>query len=68
MSSAVPRALIALAIGAFGIGTTEFVVMGMLPEIADGATGCRRPPTRTPSPRSAAPPPDRPTTGVGARS
>jgi MFS transporter, DHA1 family, inner membrane transport protein len=32
----VPRALIALAIGAFGIGTTEFVVMGMLPEIADG--------------------------------
>src|SRR5215218_3083978 len=35
-SSAVPRALLALAIGAFGIGTTEFVVMGMLPEIADG--------------------------------
>jgi DHA1 family inner membrane transport protein len=32
----VPRALFALAIGAFGIGTTEFVVMGMLPEIADG--------------------------------
>jgi MFS transporter, DHA1 family, inner membrane transport protein len=31
----VPRALLALAIGAFGIGTTEFVVMGMLPEIAD---------------------------------
>ncbi|SHN49141.1 MFS transporter, DHA1 family, arabinose polymer transporter [Geodermatophilus obscurus] len=31
-----PRALLALAIGAFGIGTTEFVVMGMLPEIADG--------------------------------
>jgi DHA1 family inner membrane transport protein len=30
----VPRALLALAIGAFGIGTTEFVVMGMLPEIA----------------------------------
>lgn len=30
-----PRALLALAIGAFGIGTTEFVVMGMLPEIAD---------------------------------
>ncbi|SFF80210.1 MFS transporter [Blastococcus tunisiensis] len=29
-----PRALLALAIGAFGIGTTEFVVMGMLPEIA----------------------------------
>src|SRR5215207_62769 len=31
----VPRALLALAIGAFAIGTTEFVVMGMLPEIAD---------------------------------
>jgi MFS transporter, DHA1 family, inner membrane transport protein len=31
-----PRALLALAIGAFGIGTTEFVVMGMLPEVADG--------------------------------
>ena len=31
-----PRALLALAIGAFGIGTTEFVVLGMLPEIADG--------------------------------
>ena len=30
-----PRALLALAIGAFGIGTTEFVVMGMLPEMAD---------------------------------
>src|SRR3954454_17554171 len=35
-SSPVPRALLALAIGAFGIGTTEFVVMGMLPEVADG--------------------------------
>ncbi|MGY1724264.1 MFS transporter [Blastococcus sp. SYSU DS0533] len=31
-----PRGLLALAIGAFGIGTTEFVVMGMLPEIAAG--------------------------------
>jgi MFS transporter, DHA1 family, inner membrane transport protein len=30
----VPLALLALAIGAFGIGTTEFVVMGMLPQIA----------------------------------
>ncbi|HSU10946.1 MAG TPA: MFS transporter [Pseudonocardia sp.] len=29
-----PRALLALAIGAFGIGTTEFVIMGMLPEVA----------------------------------
>src|SRR4028119_2450950 len=35
-SPPVPRGLLALAIGAFGIGTTEFVVMGMLPEIADG--------------------------------
>lgn len=31
-----PRALLALSIGAFGIGTTEFVVMGMLPQIAAG--------------------------------
>ncbi|MGY1845501.1 MFS transporter [Modestobacter sp. SYSU DS0875] len=31
-----PRALLALAIGAFGIGTTEFVVMGMLPQVAEG--------------------------------
>ena len=31
-----PRALLALAIGAFGIGTTEFVVLGMLPEVAEG--------------------------------
>ena len=31
-----PRALLALAIGAFGIGTTEFVVLGMLPQIAAG--------------------------------
>ncbi|KOG27913.1 MFS transporter [Streptomyces viridochromogenes] len=29
-----PLALIALAVGAFGIGTTEFVIMGLLPEIA----------------------------------
>lgn len=29
-----PIALLALAIGAFGIGTTEFVLMGVLPEIA----------------------------------
>ena len=29
-----PLALLALAIGAFGIGTTEFVPMGLLPEIA----------------------------------
>ncbi|MCF3100237.1 MFS transporter [Streptomyces roseoverticillatus] len=30
-----PLALLALAIGAFGIGTTEFVTSGLLPEIAD---------------------------------
>ncbi|MCU7823190.1 MFS transporter [Kitasatospora sp. DSM 101779] len=29
-----PLALLALAIGAFGIGTTEFVVMGLLPQVA----------------------------------
>ncbi|OQO91161.1 MFS transporter [Saccharomonospora piscinae] len=29
-----PIALLALAIGAFGIGTTEFVMMGVLPEVA----------------------------------
>lgn len=29
-----PIALLALAIGAFGIGTTEFVMMGLLPNIA----------------------------------
>ncbi|MFJ5262359.1 MFS transporter [Streptomyces sp. NPDC088387] len=30
-----PLALVALAIGAFGIGTTEFVIMGVLPQVAD---------------------------------
>jgi len=30
----VPLALLALAVGAFGIGTTEFVAMGLLPEMA----------------------------------
>ncbi|MBV2354811.1 MFS transporter [Streptomyces sp. J2-1] len=30
-----PLALLALAIGAFGIGTTEFVIMGLLPQVAD---------------------------------
>ncbi|MEU4104703.1 MFS transporter, partial [Streptomyces tanashiensis] len=29
-----PLALLALTVGAFGIGTTEFVIMGLLPEIA----------------------------------
>lgn len=31
-----PLALLALAIGTFGIGTTEFVIMGLLPQVADG--------------------------------
>ncbi|MDT0413003.1 MULTISPECIES: MFS transporter [Streptomyces] len=31
-----PPALLALAVVAFGIGTTEFVSMGLLPQIADG--------------------------------
>lgn len=30
-----PLALLALAIGGFGIGLTEFVIMGLLPEVAD---------------------------------
>lgn len=30
-----PLALLALAIGAFGIGTTEFVIIGLLPQVAD---------------------------------
>lgn len=29
-----PAALLALAVCAFGIGTTEFIMMGLLPEIA----------------------------------
>jgi DHA1 family inner membrane transport protein len=29
-------AVLALAMGGFAIGTTEFVTMGLLPEIADG--------------------------------
>ncbi|MBE9376470.1 MFS transporter [Saccharopolyspora sp. HNM0983] len=29
-------ALLALALGGFGIGTTEFVIMGLLPEVAGG--------------------------------
>ncbi|MFJ8666460.1 MFS transporter [Streptomyces sp. NPDC093600] len=31
-----PLALLALAMGAFGIGTTEFVIMGLLPDVAAG--------------------------------
>ncbi|NED33363.1 MFS transporter [Streptomyces sp. SID8499] len=30
-----PLALLALAVGAFGIGTTEFLMMGLLPDVAD---------------------------------
>ena len=30
-----PLALLALAVGAFGIGTTEFVITGLLPAVAD---------------------------------
>ena len=30
-----PKALIALAVGAFALGTTEFLMMGLLPEVAD---------------------------------
>ncbi|MFQ6324530.1 MFS transporter [Nocardia sp. CWNU-33] len=30
-----PLALLALTLGAFGIGTTEFVIVGLLPDIAD---------------------------------
>ncbi len=30
-----PLALLALAVSAFGIGTTEFVMMGLLPNVAD---------------------------------
>lgn len=29
-----PIALLALALNAFAIGTTEFVIMGLLPEVA----------------------------------
>lgn len=34
MSVKIPRSLLALAIGGFGIGLTEFVIMGLLPEVA----------------------------------
>lgn len=33
-SSRFPLALLALTIGAFGIGTTEFVIMGLLQQVA----------------------------------
>src|SRR5215217_1086982 len=32
----VVAAIVALALGGFAIGTTEFVTMGLLPDIADG--------------------------------
>ena len=41
-----PLGLVALAIGGFGIGLTEFVIMGLLPEVAadfgvtEAAAGC----------------------------
>ena len=40
-------ALVALATGGFAIGTTEFVTMGLLPDIADGIH--QDIPTTTPS-------------------
>ena len=33
-----PIAIVALALGAFGIGLAEFAVMGLLPDIADDLT------------------------------
>lgn len=39
-----PLALLALAVAAFGIGTTEFVIMGLLPDVArdlGGPISCR---------------------------
>ena len=33
-SSTNSRALLALAVASFGIGTTEFVIMGLLPDVA----------------------------------
>lgn len=36
VSCTMPLALLALAVVAFGIGTTEFATMGLLPQIADG--------------------------------
>jgi Arabinose efflux permease len=34
MFSRIPRSLLSLAIGGFGIGLTEFVIMGLLPDVA----------------------------------
>ena len=61
-----PLGLIALAIGGFGIGLTEFVIMGLLPEVAaDFARHRGRPPagsspatrSASSSARSSSPPP-----------
>lgn len=46
-----PLALLALSVVAFGIGTTEFVSMGLLPQIADGV-GVSVPQAGTSSPRT----------------
>jgi DHA1 family inner membrane transport protein len=35
MKTALPKPLLALALSAFAIGTTEFVIMGLLPQVAD---------------------------------
>ncbi|MFQ6685919.1 hypothetical protein OMF52_14110, partial [Bordetella pertussis] len=43
-----PIALWALAAGAFGIGTTEFVIMGLLPEVG-ADLGVSIPQARLPS-------------------
>lgn len=35
-----PTALIALAVAAFAIGATEFVIIGLIPEIARNEIAC----------------------------
>ncbi|MGB7394263.1 MAG: MFS transporter, partial [Pricia sp.] len=35
LSTSNKKALIALAVGGFGIGMTEFVIMGILPDVAN---------------------------------
>ena len=34
--TAAVRAILAMAVGGFAIGTGEFVIMGLLPEVANG--------------------------------
>ena len=50
-----PLPLLALAISAFAIGTTEFVIMGLLPNVARDLSRCRfrRPACSSPAMRSA---------------